>query len=82
MEIENLKIKREFIGGNLMRVEANVDEALRKVEELKTILEIMKEEEESKKREIFIDTVRRIKNKRGVRGVKLDIQRDRIVIEK
>lgn len=64
------------------KVEANIDEALRKVEELKAILETMKEEEENKKREIFIDTVRKIKNKKGVRGVRLDIQRDRIVVEK
>lgn len=62
-------------------VEANVDEALRKVEELKAILETMKEKEENKKREIFIDRVKRIKNKRGIKSVRLDIQRDRIVVE-
>lgn len=55
-------------------VEANVDEALRKVEELKAILETMKEKEENKKREIFIDRVKRIKNKRGIKSVRLDIQ--------
>lgn len=54
-------------------VEANVDEALRKVEELKAILETMKEKEENKKREIFIDRVKRIKNKRGIKSVRLDI---------
>lgn len=63
-------------------VEANVDEALRKVEELKAILETMKEKEENKKREIFIDRVKRIKNKRGIKSVRLDIQRDRIVVER
>ena len=63
-------------------IEANVDEALRKVEELKIILETIKEKEENKKREIFIDRIKRIKNKRGIKGVRLDIQRDRIVVEK
>lgn len=45
-------------------VEASIDEALRKIEELRVILEAMKEEEISDKermrREAFINTVNRV----------------------
>ena len=45
-------------------VEANIDEALHKIEELKTILEAMKEEEigdkERMRREAFINTVNKV----------------------
>ena len=48
-------------------VEANIDEALRKIEELKAILEAMKEEEiddkERMRRQAFIDTMNKIKER-------------------
>ena len=48
-------------------VEANVDEALSKIEELKAILEAMKEEEiddkERMRRQAFIDTMNKIKER-------------------
>ena len=51
-------------------VNASVDEALRKIEELKAILEAMKEEEiddkERMRRQNFIDTMNKIKFNRLV----------------
>ena len=51
-------------------VEANIDEALRKIEELRAILEAMKEEEiddkERMRRQAFIDAVNKVKFNRLV----------------
>ena len=51
-------------------VEANIDEALRKIEELRAILEAMKEEEiddkERMRRRAFIDAVNKVKFNRLV----------------
>ncbi len=48
-------------------IEVNVDEALRKIEELKAILEAMKEEEiddkERMRRQAFIDTMNKIRER-------------------
>lgn len=50
-----------------IEVNASVDDALRKIEELKAILEAMKEEEiddkERMRRQAFIDTMNKIKER-------------------